>query len=145
MRSVLVVLGVLALVGCGGDSTGPSGSASLAGTWELTFPTLTANGVSCTMVGLTMTLTMSGSNKFSGTHTSGNFNCPGGGAPFAGGTIINGTLNGPAVAFDFDNTQTQLSGSYDSGTRTMSGQVVVDFSDGTHATGTWAADLLPGN
>jgi len=109
----LGALAVLGLFGCGGgDSTGPS-NARVGGAWTFTATNLSGSGVSCAFGGAPMTLTQSGTT-FSGTYGPGTMTCTAGGQPVSGqfqGTIVNGTVDGNAVAFDLDTQDFHQTGS----------------------------------
>lgn len=113
MRSLaLTILALAALTGCGGDSTGPS-DASVAGAWTLTLSNLSGQGVSCNLSSTPLTITQSGTT-FSGSYGPGAFRCSAGSESTSGqiqGIVVNGTIDGNAVAFDMDTQDFHQAGS----------------------------------
>lgn len=108
MRRTIYMLVCLMLIatGCGSDSTGPE-AARLTGSWSYNATGITGGGLSCSMTGLTLLLTHSGSS-LSGTTAGGRMDCQAGTIVesfiVGAGTITNGSINGNVVTFSMGTT-----------------------------------------
>lgn len=113
--------------------------AIVAGSWSYSTD-FTLSGVPCTLTeDLSITQTAS---SFSGSATNGWIVCPLGGIDeaFAGAVIANGSSQGFAVAFDFDNSQIHHTGTV--ANNVMNGSVV--FQLDPPVAGTWSATRTGG-
>jgi len=152
MREQLVPLLVSALVltGCGGDSSnGPTGpqDANVGGTWTYNATNLsgTVSGISisCNIEGMTMSLTQTGAT-FSGSFGPSSLSCFAQGVAIdetlPGSVIVNGSVNGSNVQFDFETSDWRNTGTASGSS--MSGTVLVRLDLGTEVVtlnGNWAA------
>lgn len=142
MRAALPLLGLLVLAACGGDSNGPTQNG-VEGVWEISVPSLSVGSGSCSMSGVTMTISMSSKTAFSGTHTVGTINCGTAGAStFAAGEIQAGSLNGDDLSFNFDDSNFRFTGKVTASGQTMSGTASLYIDAADTATGAWSADRL---
>ena len=115
--SILVVL----LAACS-DSTGPK-EENVSGAWSYNATNLSGGGLSCSITGVTMTVSQSGTT-FSGTYSPGTLSCGSlGSTNFTGGTVVTGKVTGSGVSFNFDTQDWMhnglISGNSISGTTTM--------------------------
>lgn len=146
---------LVALAGCGSDDgdgpTGPSEpeNADVGGSWTYNASnmsgTLSGSTVSCSIGGTAMTLNQTGTT-FTGSTSGGTLTCSGEGQtvsePLGSGTVVNGSVDGDEISFDFDTSdwrhQGTVSGSSMNGTVTITlqldDQVVI-------LNGNWAAAL----
>lgn len=153
--ATLLAAMLVAFAGCGDDDgdgpTGPSGptNADVGGSWTYNASnmtgTLSGSTVSCSIGGTAMTLNQTGTT-FTGSTSGGTLTCSGGGQtvsePLGSGTVVNGSVDGDEVSFDFDTSdwrhQGTVSGSSMNGTVTITlqldDQVVI-------LNGNWAAAL----
>lgn len=136
--SLLPFLAVLAL-GCGSD-TGPSGSTSVTGSWDLNVTNLTAGGNVCSLAGMIMTVTQNG-GAFSGNYGAGVLTCTGSGSTVvSGGAVKNGTVTGTAIAFDLDNGDFHLAGTFTGTAMSGNATLLLHDSAGDYtATGSFSA------
>ena len=155
MRKQLWALMALALVACGGDSTGPSNTPpNVAGAWRFTWANMdaTVDGetIVCTAI-MDFNLNQSGAT-FSGvqTQTLGNMTCTilGEGTvldeALGGETIINGQLTGQQVSFRLGTVDGTNTGTISGTSMTGNASWVFDLGGGTSVslTGTWSAAKL---
>ena len=107
MRSPILaalVASLVALSACGGDSATAPSNAQVGGTWTFNASNMSGSGVSCNLLSASLVITQSGAT-FSGTYGPGTLSCVAGGqsqSATINGTIVNGTVDGSAVAFDLD-------------------------------------------
>lgn len=132
---------LVAFAACGDDDgnggpTGPSGpsDAQVGGSWTYNASnmtgTLSGTTVSCSIGGRAMNLNQTGST-FTGSTVGGTLTCTGGGQtlsePLGSGVVVNGSVNGSEVSFDFGTSdwrhQGTVSGSSMNGTVTISIQL----------------------
>jgi hypothetical protein len=133
------VVALLGIVACGSDHVGPS--AGLAGTWSMSLSNMNSVGVSCyTNIPIQLTLSQTGTT-FSGSQTGGQVTCstPSGIIVdnLIPGEVLNGTLNGSSVSFDFDGPAFHHTGTI-SGT-SMSGTASWTYVSGLTLNGSWSA------
>jgi hypothetical protein len=142
MRWTVIVL--LALIGCGSDSTGPS-DTSIAGTWTASLTNLSGNGVSCNSTAATTISLSQQGNSFTGSYSGGEMTCTGPGGTFANsignGTVLNGTLNGNSVVMDLDTPDFHLTGTVNGNSMSGTARMVVDIGSSQTITlnGNWGA------
>jgi hypothetical protein len=142
MRKLIALLLVL---GCGGDSTGPS-TANVAGTWTASLSNMSGSGISCSSSSpTTLTLTQQNDN-FSGSYSGGELTCagPGGSASeFIGsGTVLNGQVNGSGVSMDLDTPDFHLTGTASGNSMSGTARWEIDFGQPTGVVvlnGNWGA------
>lgn len=135
---VLLFLCGAAVIGCGGDSTGPSG-ANLEGTWGAAWTNMSGSGSSCSLSGLVMVLAQSGTT-FSGSYSNGQLSCGGQLLGTVAGIVVNGTVSGSSVSFDLQTSDLHQSGTVSGSS--MSGQATwrIDTGSGVVTlTGNWGA------
>jgi hypothetical protein len=121
MNKIAIMALGLMLSACG-DSTGPK-SPNLAGSWSYNATNLAGGGLSCSVSGVIVSISQT-DNTFTGTYSPGTLSCvSAGSAAFSGGTVVNGTITGTGVNFNFDTQDWahngSLSGNSVSGTTTM--------------------------
>jgi hypothetical protein len=141
MRLHRVMISALVLLtGACGDSTGPAQLPSLTGSWSLTHAGITAGGDTCSIAGTTMVLSQSG-GQFSGTYSGGVLLCDNAAGVLVGtGTIVNGTLNGSAIAFNLDDPSWHNVGTLTAHGMTGTTTLVINTSQGSfQATGEFEA------
>ncbi len=109
----LVLVSLTALAGCGGgdDATGPSPvprTANVGGSWTISITNLSGSvsgvGVSCFFTGAPMVLSQTGAT-FTGSYGPAELTCHAAGESVSvtsQGVVVNGTVTGDDVAFDFD-------------------------------------------
>jgi hypothetical protein len=126
MRTRILLGSAVSILSAGCSSTGPKSvtvdGGAVVGMWSFN-ASLSGGGVSCSETNGVMNLVQSGST-FSGTYMNVLINCVGNGKSFSGGpyggSVVNGTVNGSTVSFEFDApgiTQTgTISGNTMSGT-----------------------------
>lgn len=143
ISSVLLAT-VLGMTACGGgDATGPS-NASVAGAWTLSVSNMSGQGVSCGVGGTAVTLTQSGTT-FSGTYGPGTVTCVSGSQSTevdVQGTVVNGTVDGSAVAFDLDTQDFHHTGSVNGNSMSGTARWTFDFGGSIGVVvlnGNWAA------
>jgi hypothetical protein len=130
MRAPMLAAAVLALVACGGDSTGPN-TSDVSGTWMYNATNLNGAGLSCSITNVTFSLTQTGSS-FTGSTSGGTLSCT-----FAGesdseslgnSTVANGQVDGTAIQFDIGSSDLHNAGTRDgkSITGTLTANVEVD-------------------
>jgi hypothetical protein len=142
MRKLIALLLVL---GCGGDSTGPS-ETSVAGTWTASLSNMSGSGVSCSSTSPT-TLTLSQQNQtFSGSYSGGELTCSGPGGTFSdfigSGTILNGAISGTGVSMDLDTPDFHLTGNVSGNSMSGTARWEIDFGQPTGVVvlnGNWGA------
>jgi hypothetical protein len=139
-----LVAAVLALAACGGsDSTGPS-DANVAGAWTLSASNMSGQGVSCTLSGSNLSITQSGTT-FSGSYGPGTLTCVAGTQSVGStvqGTVVNGTVDGNAVAFDLDTQDFHHTGSVSGSSMSGTARWTFDFGGSIGVVvlnGNWAA------
>jgi len=133
---------LLCMVGCGGgDNVGPS--TDLAGTWSMSLSDMNSGDYSCyTNIPIQLTLSQTGTT-FGGSQTGGQITCstPSGIIVdnLIPGPVVNGTLNGSNLSFDFDGPAFHHIGSIN-GT-SMSGTASWTYQSGpvTTLNGSWSA------
>ena len=109
MKRLIFIALALAATACS-DSTGPK-DANVAGSWTYNATNLAGGGLSCSISGVTVTISQSGST-FTGSYSTGSLSCGSvGGANFAGGTVVSGTVSNNAVTFNFDTQDWTHAGS----------------------------------
>ena len=136
MRRVWLLLGTLTLGSCN-NAAAPI--ANLAGLWSYSAPNLQDGSVSCDLTGVTLILEQTGAS-FTGTYNGGVLTCGTGADSGFIGEVVNGTVAGAQVTFEFDNSNWQNSGRL-TGT-SMTGQAVWIVGIGStvyHLSGTWTA------
>ena len=124
-HSMTAALAFAAIVAACGDTTGPK-SVSLTGSWAYSASNLSGSGLSCGVSGTIVSITQTGST-FTGAYSGGTINCSGLGGTaseaIGSGTVVNGSVNGNAISFDFDTQDFhnvgQASGNSISGTATL--------------------------
>ena len=135
-RFVLLAVALLpALTACGGDDdsgpTGPS-TAQIAGSWTYAFSNITGSSgttnATCSAGNVSIDIDQTGST-FTGSYFAPSLTCtsPSGtvtDGPFAG-AIVNGSINGTAVSFDFDTSDWRQTGTVSG--NSMNGTVTVRF------------------
>lgn len=133
-----------ALAACGGgDSTGPS-NASVAGSWTLSHSNMSGSGVSCNLSPAPMTLSQSGTT-FSGSYGPAAVSCIAGGQSESvqiHGIIVNGTIDGNAIAFDLDTQDFHQTGSVSGSSMSGTARWTFDLGGSTGIVvlnGNWAA------
>ncbi len=133
-----------ALVACGGgDSTGPS-NASVAGSWTLSHSNMSGSGVSCSLSPAPMTLSQSGTT-FSGSYGPATVSCTAGSQSESvqiQGIIVNGTIDGNAIAFDLDTQDFHQTGSVSGSSMSGTARWTFDLGGSTGIVvlnGNWAA------
>jgi hypothetical protein len=137
------LLGVLVAAGCGDDPSTPGG-VNLGGSWTATLSDMSGSGVSCSSAGPT-TLTINEQNgTFTGSYSGGEMTCssPVGqvSVPVGTGSILNGTLDGSAVAMDLDTPDFHLTGTISGVNMSGTALRVVDVGPQTVTlNGNWAA------
>lgn len=144
-----ITAGCLALSSCGeGNPFGLLGpeDVDLSGSWTYNSPnlvgTLTGSAVTCSVSGMTLSLTQTGT-AFSGTAAGGTFTCFDGSTPRSqpiAAVVANGQIDGKTVRFDFNapnwrHTGT-VSGSAMSGSVTL---VLEDLVATVTLTGQWSS------
>jgi autotransporter translocation and assembly factor TamB len=144
MRAVFVLV-LLSVASCGGDGPTAVDPSTLNGTWSASFTNLSGVGISCHSSSVTTTITTSG-NTFTGTYGSGTMTCAAGGqsqsGQFPSGAVVNGTINGNAVAFDLDTPDQHQTGTVSG--NSMSGTATWKYNFGAPygvvtLTGSWSA------
>jgi hypothetical protein len=140
----VLLAAVLGMTACGGDdATGPS-NASVAGAWTLSVSNMSGQGVSCSVGGTALTLTQSGTT-FSGTYGPGTMTCVAGSQSTevgVQGTVVNGTVDGNAVAFDLDTQDFHHTGSVSGNSMSGTARWTFDFGGSVGVVvlnGNWAA------
>jgi hypothetical protein len=140
-----ILLGLTALLGCGGDSSGPS--ANVAGVWFVSLSNLNNSGTSCSST-IPTRLTINGSgSSFEGGYSGGEFTCVGPdgqvSVPIGSGPILNGSINGSSVSMDLDTPQFHLSGNVSGSSMSGTVRLETDFGQPTGVVvlnGNWAAE-----
>jgi len=131
-----IAAGSLALSSCGvGDPFGllDAEDTDLSGSWTYSSPnldgTLVGSAVTCSVSGMTLSLTQTGTS-FSGTAAGGTFTCFDGGPPMSQpltAVVANGQVDGKAVQFDFNASNWRHTGTVSGST--MSGSVTLVLED----------------
>jgi len=98
-----LIAALVVVAACGSDSTAPSGPLNIAGAWTLNLNISNSQlAASCTAQNVVVVFTQTGST-FTGTASSGNQICSGGGTSqsnsLAGTTWSGGQVNGTSVSF----------------------------------------------
>ena len=142
--TVLVATVILASLACGGDSSGPE-AVTVTGSWNASITNLSGGGASCNFSNVRADLQQTG-NTFVGTYSGGTVSCSGQGGTFSDlldpGSVINGTVNGNAVAFDIDTPDFHLVGTINGGSMAGTARLVLDFGAPIGSivmNGNWAA------
>ena len=136
MRRAWLLFGTLTLGSCN-NAAAPT--ANLAGLWSYSASSLQDGSVTCGLSGVTLILEQTGAS-FTGTYNGGVLTCGTGADSGFIGEVVNGTVAGAQVTFDFDNSNWQNSGRL-TGT-SMTGQAVWIVGIGStlyHLSGTWTA------
>ena len=139
MKRIVLLSAALLLAACGSDSTGPNNVTSVSGRWSFTATNLAGGGVTCSIFGVTMQLSQTGST-FTGhtvansSGTFGTFTCSGGGQTInedieGQDQIAAGTIQGNVVTFDIGTSDLHSTGTVSGSS--ISGQTVLKLSDGT--------------
>jgi hypothetical protein len=137
------IIGLLCLVACGGDSSGPS-DVSVAGTWQASLSNMSGSGLSCNSTAPTQISLNQSGDAFTGSYSGGELTCtgPGGTASdFVGsGTVLNGSLNGSSVSMDLDTPDFHLTGSVNGNSMSGNARWVIDIQGQTIVlNGQWGA------
>lgn len=152
LRSLALVC-LAAAVGCGGgdDALGPAPAprtANVGGAWTISITNLAGSvggvGVSCFLGNSPMTLTQTGAT-FTGTYGPAELTCQAGSESVSGlvdGIVVNGTVSGDAVAFDFDTQDAHHVGTVSGNSMGGTARYRVDVGGASGVVtldGTWAA------
>lgn len=136
MRRLCLLAAVL-FAACGSDSTGPS-NANVSGAWSFSMSNLTTSQFTCSFSG-TMQLNQSGTT-FTGTYNASNLTCNGTNLGASGGTVVNGTVSGSSVGFDFDTQDFHQAGTLSGGSMSGTATWRLVVSGVTYnLSGTWSA------
>jgi len=130
------VLVVLLAASCRGDT---GSIPDVSGTWSYGAPSLKSGALECGLTGVTLILDQTGAS-FVGTYAGGVLTCDSSSESGFIGEVVGGTVAGPQVQFDFDNTDWTNSGRL-AGT-TMTGQTIWTVGIGStvyQLVGTWTA------
>lgn len=125
------------VIGCGGDDDGPAGpstptTAQVGGAWTYAFSNITGSSgttnVTCSTNNVSLDINQTGTT-FTGSYFAPSMSCTGPGGTFSdgpySGTIVNGSVGGTSVSFDFDTSDWNQAGSVSG--NSMNGTVAVNL------------------
>jgi hypothetical protein len=146
-RSWLCALAAVALCACGGDdTTGPTGSINVGGTWNVSLTNLSGGGASCSSTEPTRLTIRQTASTFTGTYSGGILNCLTPTESFStavgSGTVINGEVSGNNVSFDLDSPQFHQEGTVTGSSMAGTAEWTYDFGlplGEVNLTGGWSA------
>lgn len=129
LSALLLTGAICASAACSGDATGPE-APSLSGRWTFNASNMSGSGMSCNLSAVALNISQQG-NTFTGTYSGGRLTCTAGGQvltqDWGSGTVVNGSVNGNSIAFDFDTSDYRQTG-------TLSGNSI-------SGNGVWREDL----
>ena len=144
---LLATLIGVAAAACGGDdSTGPTGSLSVEGSWSATISNLTGGGASCSTTSpVQLNLRQTGTS-FTGTYSSGVLTCvtptESFSTPVGTGSVTNGQVDGTTVTFDLGSPAFHNSGTLQGSSMSGTAEWTYDFGlplEQVTLTGSWSA------
>jgi hypothetical protein len=159
MRHMILLATILSLTACSGDGNGngPTGptNASIGGSWDYSVTNLSATiqgiGFSCNASDRTLNINQTGAT-FSGNATGGLLTCQAGteqeSVLLGSEPIVNGTVSGNSVAFDFSTADFHHTGSVSGNSMSGSCTALLDFGGSIGVvtmTGSWGAVRLSGS
>lgn len=132
--SILVVAILPVFAACGGDDDGPTGpsTAQIDGAWTYAFSNITGStgttNITCSAGNVSIDIDQTGTT-FTGSYFAPALTCAGPSGsftdgPFAG-SIVNGSISGTSVSFDFDTSDWRQTGTVSG--NSMNGTVTVRF------------------
>lgn len=150
-RWIAAVSVVFVLAGCSGDdgTTGPQGSqhADVSGIWTYNATNLSGTyqgvGIACSIEGMSLTLTQSGTT-FSGSTGPSTATCAAGGQvesiQLGGTVVVNGAVDGNSVSFDIETSDYHHTGTVSGNSMSGTCSLRLDLGDAVVTmTGPWAA------
>jgi hypothetical protein len=147
-RYLLSALAAAAMAACGGDdqTTGPTGSLNVGGTWSASISNLSGEGASCsTSSPIRVTLRQTGST-FTGSYSGGVLTCLTATESFSSavpsGNVANGQVAGTKVTFDLGSPDFHHDGSLNGTSMSGTATWTYDFGfplEQVALTGGWSA------